>query len=190
MNHHAGVRVGAAAVALIAVVLSAGPVVADTVIKETGTRGAWSLKDTHRRPGAKCAYSIYGDLYAISVRPPQVYGAYPMETWVGWRFKILRSTNEGSTWRTIYRSPLQKDRATDTMAADEFMRPTWDGPNEVDPPAHAWYKVKVITLFYAPGSATSVEGKIITEVDNYKEKYPTSRAFVNPEYCEGLYAGG
>lgn len=183
MVHPSRLRVAAVLAAVAGLALFANPVLAHTTVKQVGTTGSWSLKDTHRRPGARCAYSIYGNLFQISIRPPVVYGAYSSPTWVGWRFRILRSTNAGATWRTIKRSSVHKDRATSSVPADGFARRLWDGPEEVDPPASSWYKVRLVILFYAPGSARTVEGKVVVEDDWYKEKYPTSPAFHHPEYC-------
>ncbi len=180
MRHISHVRVALVAV-LFALVMGASPALAKTEISHTGTRGNWSLKDTHRKPGVTCDYSIYGDLYQIKAKAPKVFGSHAGQTWVGWKYKIMRST--GSRWHVIDRSDVQKDMASRTAAADGFSRRVWDGFG-VDPPANARYKVRLVILFYAPGSTTAVEGKVVVEDDWYKETYPTwAHPYKHADYC-------
>lgn len=172
---------GALVGGLLAVALSAGPAFADTVISRTGLRGTWALQDTQRRPGATCAYNIYGDLSQIRIKPPTVKSSHAAATWVGWKYQILRRGSSG--WRVIEVSNVQKDMATSSAAADGFTWRTWEDLG-VDPPANARYKVRIVILFYAPGSSMTVEGKVVVEDDWYKETYPSwSHPYKHAEYC-------
>jgi hypothetical protein len=143
--------------------LSAQPVGAETPISETGTVGAYEFLDTHSDYGGRCVYGANEKLKKISIRAPQnVHGAYASNTWVGWQFKIRRSVQHNS-WQTIYTSSVQKDRANDAIPANDFTRRAWylsGTPNGL-------YAVRVILLFYAPGSSTNVEGRVSVRYDYY-----------------------
>lgn len=177
------IRLGGPALvgSLLVIALSTAPVLAHTVISQTGLRGTWALQDTQRRPGATCDYNIYGDLYQVKIKPPTVESSHAAATWVGWKYQILRRGSSG--WRVIEVSNVQRDMATSSAAADGFTWRTWDNLG-VDPPANGRYKVRILILFYAPGSSTTVEGKVVVEDDWYKETYPSwSQAYKHAEYC-------
>jgi hypothetical protein len=126
----------AVAVAVLAVLLAAGPVFADIELGHRGHVGWHKLIDTEERAGASCIYKTLieepsgdselttyweGRLKWVAVRPPKVRAILGRQT-VGWRFIVQRArpgtpTVDSAAWKTTYRSPIQKARATDEQPA-------------------------------------------------------------------------
>jgi len=163
MNHR--IRRGGVVVAAVLMALTVGvqPVVG-TVVKVTGKVGYWAVLQSSTGSDVTCFYDSAKDLYRINVvAPVTVKGRYSYQTWVGWRMKILRTTDLVS-YKTIYTSPLQKRKADDLVGAN-FGSSGWEPPGQAA--ASGWYKVRIVILFYKPGSKTTVEGKVIFEYNYY-----------------------
>lgn len=107
-----------------------------------------------------------------------MHGYYTNKTWVGWQFKVLRSTDFGSTWHEYYASPIQKDKANDSIPADGFSRMAWVAPEHPT----GYYLVRIHVWFYVPGSKTVSEGHAVVEYDNYKSKW-NGVHHPSAEYC-------
>lgn len=172
------------AASVLALSLGAQPALAATQIKDTGRTGYSEVSE----PGGVCRYRDGNSrLKFINVfYPSSVHGDYPPtqpRTWVGWRFNVLRSTDSGTTWNKIYTSPTQKDRANDAIPADGFTNMRWYA--SLNP--SGWYKVRVVILFYAPGSQTNVEGKTIWESDSFWARKGNQTYMTAGSYCTGTY---
>ena len=170
-------KVGTAALmALLACVLAAGTVSADTELGHKGTVGPHSLKDTYSNGGARCTYvktfesetSKWWRVSWIKVRPPVMKAISTKQT-VGWRFVVQRSEDHGP-WETTYRSPIQKATAySNSAAAFSAMRIKVIVP----PPSSQFsnrhhYRVIVKMMWYrADGSQ---RGSARHLVDFYREK--------------------
>jgi hypothetical protein len=102
-------------------VASTVPVAGETVLNNcSGTCGDWQVSDMGPTgpKGAVCKYEKTSfDLDFISVRPPIMHGPFAQKTKVQWQYKILRSTNSGSSWGTEYTSTWQTAMANTTDAA-------------------------------------------------------------------------
>jgi hypothetical protein len=155
--------------------LGAGPVLGFSGVTETGTRGQWQVKDNAvpGEEGVRCFYENNGtggsDLVRVRVRPPTlVKGAYANASWVGWRFRIMRSTDGGSTFQAYFTSTTWKDKASSSAAADAFGYRSWNVPGGLD---QSSIRVQLTIFFYRPGSSTTVAGKVVGLYDNYINKY-------------------
>ena len=170
-------RVGTAAfLALLACVLAAGTVSADTELGHKGTVGPHSLRDTYANGGAKCTYvrtfegetSKWWRLSRIDVRPPLVKAISTRQR-VGWRFIVQRSEDHGP-WQTTYRSPIQRATAYSSTAA-EFSAM---GIKVIVPPPSSQfsnrhhYRVIVRMVWYRKDG--SQRGSARHLVDFYREK--------------------
>jgi hypothetical protein len=168
------------AAAVLALAFGVQPALAATIISgPTGSTGDFDVFDTQLGlKGAKCVYEGSGDfeLDKIKVRPPRVYGAYANKTWVGWRFKILRRA-VNVDWHTVYTSSIQKDRASNSIAADDFTWRTWFAPQN---PTGA-FKVRIVIFWYAPGTQTTKEGKVVVEYDWYRLKEMGNPIYLSTE---------
>jgi hypothetical protein len=166
---------------LIAVVATAVAVLAWTPstlafsgITTTGTVGDYGVPDNPEvdQEGARCFFAGDGHgnniLKRVRVSPPVIWGSHVQPTWVGWRFKIMRSTNDGATYQTYYKSPVWRDTASEGEFADAFVYENWY-PSGTQ--SQARIKVQVTLFWYAPGSKKLVEGKVVGTDDNYVEKF-------------------
>jgi len=174
-------RVFVVAATLLALSLVAQPALAETIVGgPTGNISDYEVYDMH--PGEKGAHCLYEagnyDLDRINVRPPQVHGDHSNKTWVGWRFRILRSTNSGSSWNVVHTSSIQKDRANNAIPADGFTRRGWAAPENPT----GWFLVRIQIFWYVPGSMTNVAGKVAIEYDWYKAKWSTF-SYPQEAYC-------
>ena len=158
-------------IALRAAVLAGGPVLAFAP-DVSGTTGTWVVIDTDGSPGAECEYDDEELLVEIAIRPPEkVWGAYAQATWVGWKFKILRRKYADGPWKVIFTSSTRKDTATLPPQSADFgtVFRTWQ------PPATDkgwWYKVRLVLLFYKPGSKKVVEGRTVGDIASYLKWSP------------------
>jgi hypothetical protein len=170
--------------ALIAGTVIAAPVGASTPIGGcSGTCGSWDVLDDSPPPpyGAICKYETASyDLDSINVRPPRMNGPYSYKTRVEWRFRVLRSTNSGSSYSLYYTSAWQGAMASDTDAANlgaGFTRKTWVAP---DPNPKGFFKVRLLLRWKNSGG--SVIGNAKVELDNYQGKW-NGNTDTRSDYC-------
>jgi len=173
---------------LAALTIAASPALAFTIQSETGAVGAWAVRDNAvaGEEGARCYYVndlVNGGskLTRIRVQPPSlVNGTHSKLTWVGWQYKILKSSDAGLSSKVIYKSKVWKDKASLTTAADAFVPATWYAPSFN---GSKRFLVRLKILWYAPGSSTSVEGKVVGTYENYVEKYAGFPAVGTTPFC-------
>lgn len=166
--------------ALMALTLAVLPVSASEVINETGRVGSYQVNDFEDlQRGANCTYEGTSfDLDDISVRAPLVHGDYNQMTWVGWRFMIQRDAPPiDGAFGTIFKSPIEKDRANDEFIAD-FSRRKWIAPENPT----GQYRVLIKILWFEPGSQAAVEGSSLIRYEWYKAKHSGS-SYVNMDLC-------
>jgi hypothetical protein len=156
-----------AAAALLATSILAGPVAAMWWGSNafTGTVGAIAGPS---RPEAICRYNAGGSLKSITIKAPIVHGSHDELTSVGWRYEIRRgvSFHRGEL---IYRSHTWKTQASTTVAS-AFDKKTYYILR--DQPGTTLYYLRIVILWYAPGSATTVEGRGVVGYDEYRLKRP------------------
>lgn len=164
--------------AAVLLALAASPVAsADTSVRESGTRGAHSLRDSSGSPGVTCKYRTF-DLYLgywegwlrrLNVQPPRVWAAAGTQQ-VGWRFKAQRKRNNGA-WQTTYTSPTSRATATLTvMASFSSKSINVVEPNDAGLGPDYRYRVRVEMFWYNPSG--SVTGKSVHMVNYYQRNYP------------------
>jgi hypothetical protein len=175
------------AVALAALlVVGASPVLGFSSVTQTGTYGDWGVEDNAQvgQEGARCYYNNgtgSGSLLErVRVRPPTIWGAHSKMTWVGWRFKILRSTDNGVSYQPIYTSSIWKDKANLTTNADGFTFKNWYPAHALAP---ARIRVQVTLFWYKPGTKTKVQGKAVGQDDNYSYQFENSALGGVIPYC-------
>jgi hypothetical protein len=157
-----------------ALLLGAAPAMAVSNVHQSGIVGDWGIQDNAQvgQEGARCFYANDGHgnsvLTRVRVSPAEMSGSHATMTWVGWRFKILRSTDNGVTYKPIYTSGLSKDTASSTVYADGFVYKNWYPTTAL---AEARIRVQVLMLWYQPASKTIVEGRASGEADNYVAKF-------------------
>lgn len=169
--------------AISALAASVMPAAAETVIDNcTGTCGYWQVSDTGPTgpKGAVCKYegSSY-DLDFISVRPPLVHGPYTYDTKVQWQFKILRSTNFGSTWNTEYTSSWQTAWADDqdpAYAGHGFARRYWYAPE-----SPTGFRMVRVYIRWKNAGGSNI-GNAAVEYDWYQRLWKSSKQ-ADQEYC-------
>lgn len=182
----------AAFITLLAGVLAAGPVAADTDFGHKGQVGPHSLRDTYSDGGAKCVYEVTFEdqgarwvrLAKVAVYPPRIR-AISAKQKVGWRFIVLRSQDQGP-WGATYRSPIQKATAySDAKAKFSPM-----GIKVIVPPPstqfsnrHLYRVVVKMFWFRADGSQ---QGSAKHLVDFYREK---DNGEVSPSSEDGACRG-
>jgi hypothetical protein len=154
-----------ALVSLVAVLVGATPVLADSELGHTGKVGPHRLRDTASKPGVTCYYDASTELLtSLFIRAPMVR-ARDVSTSrdrqkVGWRYVIKRLEGPESVER-FYRSPIMAARAYDDQAAP------FQGVHHTLTIADdsASYYVTVNMLWYRGGS---VEGRAFHEFDHYQ----------------------
>ena len=163
----AGVAIGLA----LALAGTAG-VSADTLLDHHGPTGSASLHDQNvdGQGGARCDYSFSdardGGAATIRIRAPRVLArnrtAGTDHQVVGWRV-ILQQTPDDlhfGTWYTVFRSPVVKASATDTVKA-AFT------PRKFNVPFNTFVRARVQLFWYTPGSSSVVQGWQLRSVDHY-----------------------
>lgn len=160
---------------LLALVLAVQPVAASTPVSQTGKVGPYQIddfQDTTR--GANCVYKKTktngkNRLGEINVRPPKVHardtGAGNQSQWVGWRFIIQQDKEFDGTYKSIFKSTFVKKKATETSIA-AFTRRAWTAHS--NPKGN--YRVRVVLVWYKPGTSTTVQGKVVEQIDWYNVK--------------------
>jgi hypothetical protein len=149
--------------ALLAALALAPSVGAAELIKEEGHVAATSLKEY----AAKCVYDPSTLLLSkIRVFKPTVFSDYPAgnNSWVGWRFKVLHSPNSIGPWNVVHTSSWQKDKATNSAAADGFTRRDWKPPANPE----GIYVAQVEIVFYWPGTKNDIEGRVVWDLNPYR----------------------
>ena len=154
--------------ALIGVVLTSGPAAAMWWGADAfkGTTGAVAGPS---RPEAICRYNGAGTLKSITIKAPIVRGSHDEVTTVGWKYEIRRGTRF-RRGELIYRSHTWKTQASKTVAG-AFDTKTYYILR--DQPGTTLYYLRIVILWYAPGSATTVEGRGVVGYDGYRLKRPT-----------------
>lgn len=165
---------GAAAIALAlaASVLVSGPVsAATTIVNCNGNCGDYMVTDSAADKGATCKYENGSyDLDFIAVRPPSMEGPYNYNTRVEWQFKVLRSTNFGSSYTLFYSSGWQGAMAMNgspAYAGHGFSRRTWNAPENPT----GYFKVRVLMRWRSGGASSSIIGNAKVEYDHYTGKW-------------------
>lgn len=169
--------------ALIGVVLSSGPAAAMWWGADafTGTVGAVASPGS---PEAVCRYNAGGTLKSITIKAPIVHGSHDQLTTVGWKYEIRRGV-PSRRGELIYRSRTWKAQASTTVAS-AFDKKTYYILR--DQPGTTLYYLRIVILWYAPGSSTTVEGRGRVGYDDYRLKRPgASRDGLN-EACPFDYS--
>lgn len=114
-------------VALMLALLVMHPATAYSILKETGSQGAYIVTDTFDSPGGRCAYGNPNANGVASFRwmrlgPPTVF-ARDITTErdrqpVAWRFRLQRSPSGTGEWINVATSPWEEARAHDDVGAD------------------------------------------------------------------------
>jgi hypothetical protein len=141
-------------------------VMADTEIGHSGKPGRHRLVDTAQKPGARCDY-VTGDTRAapatVTVRAPVMYarnrGPGVDRQIVGWRIRV-QASDDFVTWSTVRDTGVSKTSAFDTVEAGYQ-------PRTVAVPTDQAVRVRVLMIWYKPGSRTKVSGRATHEVDHY-----------------------
>jgi hypothetical protein len=170
------------ATVLAALVVGAQPAAAYDLISADGRTGYWEAYDTQAgMRGANCLYEAASfDLDRITIRPPQMHGDYPQLTWVGWRYIVQRNAPPvgDQQFTDHYTSSIVKDRADDEAIGD-FARRSWTAPESPT----GQYRIRIVMLWYAPGSQSTVEGRVVLQYEWYKAKHGSDTPYVNQGYC-------
>lgn len=184
-------RLTRAILGVVLLLLSAQPAAAFSSVTSTGVVGSWSVMDNPvvDQEGVRCFY-VNGNGGSIpdQVRvraPTSVMGSHARMTWVGWRFKVLRSSDAGATYQVFFKSAIWKDKASNSQAAAGFSAKSWYPHGNL---GDTRLRVQVTILFYKPGSKTKVEGKVVGQYDNYVEKYRNGGGGATGPYCLTLEA--
>lgn len=155
-----------ALVSLIAVLVGATPVLADSERGHTGKVGPHRLVDTASKPGITCYYAASTELLtSIFIRAPKVRARDVTESRdrqkVGWRFRIQRVRGPEDV-KLIYRSPVMTARAYDNQPAP--FQGVYHMPSYVSNDS-ASYDVAVTMFWYRSGT---VEGKAFHGFEYYQ----------------------
>ena len=118
------------------------------------------------RPEAVCRYNGSGSLKSITIKAPIVWGSHDELTTVGWTYEIRRGVpfHRGDL---IYRSKTFKTQASETVAS-AFGKKTYYILRDM--PDTTLLYLRLVITWYAPGSATTVEGRGVVLYDDYKLK--------------------
>ena len=171
MGTRYGVRILIAlSLAIAGSTLLAFPASAAEILNDcSGTCGEYQYGDDEPPPqyGANCIYETGSfDLDRMSARPPIVHGPFTSKSMVGWRMKVLRSNNFGSSWTVEYKSGWDTAMASQSIAAyagSGFARQTYTVPeNPV-----GWRKIQVNIRWWNL-SGSSVVGRAKAEYNSYK----------------------
>ena len=181
---------------LVAMLIAASPVAADTELGHSGQVGQHSLRDTDvEHPGVACRSKTVASgprgyerlLKRIEVRPPRMRSVGSHQR-VGWRFIVQRSPDQ-QVWKTTYRSPVQRATAYSGVNAsfasmDVAVAVPEDSYN--DP----FYRVRVTMFWY--GADGTVTGSAKHAVDFYGTTVDGDPSWVQSwadgEYCTGYEA--
>jgi hypothetical protein len=117
-----------------------------------------------------CRYDDAGHLRSITIHPLKMWGSHKTRSTVGWRYQ-LREAVEFQRGGLIYLSGTQKDRATRTVAADEFTKQRFFLTRDTS--GSSAYYVRPVMFWYEPGSDTVVEGRGVVLYDRYVKKLGT-----------------
>jgi hypothetical protein len=155
-----------AVVAMAAIALSAGPVMADVDIFTKGTVGEHSLDDTPEHGGGVCRYSAGGHLRSFKVRAPTVYAIDGTSARnhgrVGWRVLIdtYDPNNSSEPAHIFYKGDVHK-----AWAYDDEPAPFVDEIVDVPIPENDYqYRLFVKMLWYrADGSVRGASVHVITQ---------------------------
>jgi hypothetical protein len=132
------------------------------------------------RPEAICRYNEAGTLKSITIKAPIVHGSHGELTTVGWYYEIRRGV-EFRRGELIYRSHTWKTQAS-TSVASAFGRKNYYILR--DQPGTTVYYLRIIILWYAPGSAATVEGRAAGLLyDAYLLKRPGESRDGGPYAC-------
>jgi hypothetical protein len=179
------------ALAIAAVALSTGPVVADTEIGHVGLVGRHTVYDGSQDGffGVVCHYRSYLNdrLNNIAVSNPEVYArdttALVDQQRVGWRFIVKRLRPGATQMKTFYRSRIWKASANDHTPA--AFPPHGDAYLTVpkEPGAGSQYFVFVRMFWYRDGEQ---EGMATHRLDDYFwEIYPAGSFGFSDPSCYG-----
>lgn len=172
-------RAMAVGAALSTLLLGSQPVLAAEEVKDVGRTGYSEIQD----PGGVCRYNTGNSkLWFINVYyPSSVHSDYPPpgKDWVGWRAKILRSTNSGASWQGVWLGPVQKAKANDQVPAQGFSNERWNAPATPS----GWYKAHIIVFFYDPPSSSRIEGRTVWEPDSYWLRKGNIQSESLVDYC-------
>jgi hypothetical protein len=158
--------------ALLVSVVAAPSVAAFSEKKSTGDTGFYTVTDYNGQPGVACRFADQAGtkkdlLRRIRVAENWSHGPYSQKSWVGYRYIITRNTPPYAdrTFSAVYRSPIVKKRANQTEVASF-------GPFAWTPPAgaKAHYQVRLVFIYYAPGSKTKVAGRVRGDVEVYRHR--------------------
>ena len=157
---------------LMALLLAAQPAAAFSFVSSTGTPGLYGESDIFAGPqGADCVYQstkshhVY-PLKDINVHGPYIYGKSSHHRWVGWRYRIQRDTNHDNVFGTFFTSSVVKAKANNNAPASFPVR-KWTPPATLK---EGNYRVQLTLYWYASGSSTVVDSKIVGLIQYYKMK--------------------
>jgi hypothetical protein len=173
-------RLGIVLVGLLLVSVVAAPSVGGfNDPKTTGTTGEYTVNDYNGTPGVSCRFAdqagVNRDLVnRIRVAKNWSHGPYARKSWVGYRYIITRNTPpyDDATFSVAYRSPIVKQRANQTEVA-------FFGPFAWTPPAgaKAHYQVRLVFIYYAPGSKTKVVGRVRGALEVYRHRLSAGNTY-------------
>lgn len=165
----------AAAISVLALLLSGTTALADTELGHTGKVGAHMLRDTLDTPGMECHYQarpepqIGEDLVSFTVRAPKVFARNKTSGLdrgrVGWRFIIDQAPNNAGqpgAWTRFYKSRVWKANATDSQFASFSSKNASPTIGSAD----LFFRVR-IKMFWYRGDGSTV-GKAVHLVDYYR----------------------
>lgn len=136
-----------------------------------------------------CRYNGAGRLRSVTVKPLTMWGNYDEPTVVGQRY-LLRQAKLGAAGRLVYRSPLKKDLATKTIAADEFRSSRFYVYENL--PGESAYYVALAMRWY--DSSETIEGRAAPlTYDRYLLKKGTESRWSNAcvfDYDVEYWQGG
>ena len=163
------------ALSLIALAIAAGPAALatpSTVAALSWNGGAFTgIVGEIASPGmpeAVCRYDANAVLNSITIKAPIIYGSHDQWSTVGWRYQI----REGVLFHRgplVYASKTWKGEASRSVSSDLATKRFYVTK---DMPGTTLYYLRIVILWYEPGSATTVEGRGVVLYD-YKLKMGT-----------------
>jgi hypothetical protein len=163
----------AGVIAAVVAFVMVQPVVAYSINPGDASGTYGDFAETHE-PDVVCIYDqATAKLHSMKVYPPALDGPFSDPTWVGWRYEI-REGVESQIGDLLYSSPLWKSESS-VAGGSGFAPSTWRTTTDISA-THLYY-VRYIFYWYAPGSKSTVEGKVIATPDGigYRMKLDTSR---------------
>jgi hypothetical protein len=133
-----------------------------------GSTGLYTIPDEALSPGAVCRYENNpgkrGDeTNRISSRLMWTHGPGERMSWVGHRIIIKKKRGASYPWKTAWKSPITKQRASDSEVA--FFK----AKHYRTPESHnKRYRLVVELTFYTPGSKTKQVGRVRGAVEVHK----------------------